>query len=53
LIYLKVGSLSYIIDKLWRFIPESIVISLLAPFFFSILERIWRSREQGIMGDEA
>lgn len=42
LIYFRMGNLNYILERFWNFIPESIVLSLCAPFFFSILERIWR-----------
>jgi len=51
LLYLKLGSFNYIVEKFWRFIPESIVISLVAPFFFSVLDKVWGVREEGLMGD--
>ena len=41
LIYLKTGNTTYLLEKLWRFFPESIVISLMAPFFFILFEKIW------------
>ena len=40
LIYIRTNNMDYIIDKFWRFIPESIVISLVAPFFFAIFDKI-------------
>lgn len=43
LVYLKTDDFSYIAQKFWRFLPESIVISLLAPFLFSILDAIWKT----------
>lgn len=43
LIYLKTDQFSYIAEKFWRFLPESIVISLLAPLLFSILDAIWKT----------
>ncbi len=43
LIYLKTDDFSYIAQKFWRFLPESIVISLMAPFLFSILDVIWKT----------
>ncbi len=43
LIYLKTDDFSYIVQKFWRFLPESIVISLIAPFLFSILDVIWKT----------
>ena len=42
----------YLIDKLWRFIPESMIASLLAPTFFIALDKIWSSQQGGILGDE-
>jgi len=42
LIYLKTDDFSYIIQKFWRFLPESIVISLMAPFLFRIFDAIWK-----------
>lgn len=51
LIYLRMGSTEYILIKLGRFLPESIVISLLAPFFFVLLDNIWKVQEQGLLGD--
>ena len=52
LIYLRFGEFSYILSKFWRFIPESIMISILAPIFFSLLDKIWRLNDRGILGDE-
>lgn len=51
LLYIREENFSYIIEKFWRFIPESIVISLLAPFFFSVLDVIWRSEGERALGD--
>ena len=53
LLYMKTQSFSYIVEKFWRFLPESIVISLLAPIFFIILDQIWQVDEQGMLGDNA
>ena len=52
LIYLKTEDLNYIAEKFWRFFPESVIISLIAPFFFAIFDNIWRVRELGNFGDE-
>ncbi|MCK5882781.1 MAG: hypothetical protein KAG61_03765 [Bacteriovoracaceae bacterium] len=52
LIYIKSGDVSYLIGKLWRFIPESLIISFIAPFFFSILDKIWSLGRGGSLGDE-
>ena len=51
LFYLKTSSFTLIVEKMWRFIPESIVISLLAPFFFAILDKIWRTGGEGSLGE--
>ncbi|MCF8057660.1 MAG: hypothetical protein K9K67_00075 [Bacteriovoracaceae bacterium] len=51
LLYLKEENFSYIVEKFWRFLPESIVISLLAPFFFGILDVIWRAETDRALGD--
>ena len=51
LLYLKEDNFSYIIEKFWRFLPESIIISLLAPFFFGILDVIWRAETERSLGE--
>ncbi|OIQ16847.1 MAG: hypothetical protein BM556_14415 [Bacteriovorax sp. MedPE-SWde] len=51
LLYLKLGSFDYIVEKFWRFLPESIVLSLMAPFFFSVLDKVWGVHNEGLMGD--
>lgn len=52
-IYIQTNSFNYILDKFWRFIPESILISLLAPFVFTVLDRIWNVPEGGSIGESA
>ena len=52
LIYMRMGDVTYIVDKFWRFVPESIVISLLSPFLFLIFEKVWSMSEGGLLGDE-
>jgi len=49
LVYLKEDSLTYIVEKFWRFLPESIFLSLIAPFFISILDTIWQIREDRVL----
>jgi uncharacterized membrane protein YvlD (DUF360 family) len=51
-IYFKLGSYVYVLEKFWRFLPESLAVSFLAPFFFSLLDRIWRMGGGGVLGDE-
>ncbi len=50
LIYLKTDDFTYITQKFWRFLPESIVISLLAPILFSILDAIWKTEGESGLG---
>lgn len=52
IMYIRLENMDYIVGKFWRFIPESLLISLLAPFFFSVLDRIWSGGEGGMLGDE-
>jgi hypothetical protein len=49
--YLHYGSLDFIIDKFWRFVPETIVISIVAPFAFIILDKVWQVN-QGMLGED-
>jgi uncharacterized membrane protein YvlD (DUF360 family) len=51
LLYSKLGDMSFILDKFWRFIPESIIISLMAPFFFSILDKFWTGSDEASLGE--
>lgn len=52
LLYLKLGQVDYILAKFWRFIPSSLLLSLLAPYFFSFLDRVWGiGRGDGMLGD--
>lgn len=53
LIYLKSGDYHFILAKLWKFIPESIILSILAPYCFSLLDKIWKLKESGMLGDES
>lgn len=41
LIYLKVESWSYILNRLWVFLPESVVLALMAPALFRLLGQFW------------
>lgn len=53
LIYMRTGNMDYIMSKFWRFLPESIIISILSPFIFSLLEKIWNTSDRGLLGEEA
>tara|TARA_R110000868_G_scaffold242909_4_gene498562 strand:+ start:4493 stop:5026 length:534 start_codon:yes stop_codon:yes gene_type:complete len=52
LLSLKGAENFYLLDKFWRFIPESLILSILSPFLFSILDKIWASSERGMLGDD-
>jgi hypothetical protein len=44
---------AYVIEKFWRFIPESIILSLMSPLVFGILDFIWRSlNHEDVLEDE-
>jgi hypothetical protein len=52
LLYVKSAPMDYITAKLWRFLPESFLVSLIAPFLFPLFDKIWNYREEGqITGD--
>lgn len=51
-IYMRMGEMFYIVDKFWRFVPESIILSLLSPFLFMVFEKVWSMSEGGLLGDE-
>ena len=53
LIYMKTDDFTYIIEKFWRFLPESIIISLLSPLLFGILDVIWKSEGESSLGANA
>lgn len=52
MIYIMMGSPEYILEKGWRFLPQSIIISLISPIFFFILNRIWNVDDRGMLGDK-
>ncbi|WP_127716607.1 hypothetical protein [Halobacteriovorax sp. HLS] len=52
LFYLKTNNFTFLVEKMWRFLPESIAISLMAPFFFSIFDRIWGTSGDGMLGED-
>lgn len=52
LFYLKTNNFGFLVEKMWRFIPESIAISIMAPFFFSILDRIWGTSAESMLGKD-
>ena len=46
LLYFKGADEVFFIDKLWRFIPESFIASLISPAFISLFDRIWAISEK-------
>ena len=53
LLYLKLGNWQYIFNKFWHFLPESIIISLLAPFIFLLLDKIWKVGHDSVLEGQA
>lgn len=53
ILYLKTENVSYIVEKFWRFLPESLVLSIIAPFLFLVLEKIWNVKDSGLMRNDA
>ena len=51
LFYMKLGSFSFFIEKIWRFLPESIVVSLMAPALFMVLDAIWQTGKEDMLGE--
>lgn len=50
LLYVQLGSLNYILERAVTFFPQSVVIALLSPFFFFILNRFWNDDPKGSLG---
>ena len=51
LLYFRTSEWDYILEKLIRFIPESILISIIAPYCFLLLDRVWSGRGGAVLGD--
>jgi hypothetical protein len=50
LLSVKIGSFTNYFTMLWNYIPESILLSLLAPFFFGILNYFWKVDDRSRIG---
>ncbi|MBF0313979.1 MAG: hypothetical protein HQK50_10495 [Oligoflexia bacterium] len=50
LLYVKVEEFRYIVERFKLFFPESIVLAIISPFIFSILDRLWKDPEEDKMG---
>lgn len=44
---LKLGDFGAFFNIFWQFVPESFVLSIVSPFFFIILDRVWRVNDRG------
>lgn len=42
LLSIKLGDFSNFFTLFWNFVPESIFLSLVSPFFFDLLDRVWK-----------
>ena len=51
-LYFSTSNWYFVADKFYRFIPESIFLSITAPFLFMLLEKIWKFKERNILGED-
>lgn len=51
-LYFSTNNWYFIADKFYRFIPESLFLSITAPFLFMLLEKIWKFKERNILGED-
>lgn len=51
MIYIQLSSHALLIERFWRFLPESIIISVISPFFYKLLDRIWKSDHSEGLGE--
>jgi hypothetical protein len=42
LICIKLGDFSSYLHLFWQFVPESIVLSIISPLFFVLLDKVWK-----------
>ena len=45
---LKIGDFGMFFSLFWQFVPESFVLSIISPFFFMILDRVWRVNDRSV-----
>lgn len=51
--YIKFQDIDFLISKLYRFIPESLFISICSPLVFILMDRIWGvSSKSGALGEQ-
>lgn len=46
LITIKLGDMGSFFSVFWQYIPESILLSILSPFFFQLLDRFWAQKNR-------
>lgn len=44
---IKMGDFTNFITIFWQYVPVSILLSLVSPFFFNLLDRVWRVNDAG------
>ncbi|MBF0362626.1 MAG: hypothetical protein HQK49_16520 [Oligoflexia bacterium] len=42
LLFFRLDKFSFIIERFWLFLPESIIIAICSPLFFKLLDMIWK-----------
>lgn len=52
LIYLREDDYAFLIDRSWKFIPESVIISVLSPLLFIVLDKIWKLDKESMVGED-
>lgn len=45
---LKIGDFGIFFQVFWQFVPESFVLSIISPFFFWILDRVWNVNDHTV-----
>lgn len=48
LLSIKLGSFNFYFSLFWQFVPESILLSLLSPYFFKVLDLFWDVKKRGV-----
>lgn len=51
LVYIQLDDLQFLLPRFNKFFPEAIFISLMAPFVFSLLDRIWKTNQLSSIED--
>ena len=51
LIYMRMDDFFFIGERFWKFVPSSIIVSILAPSLFSLFDKVWNVGAEDILGD--